>query len=640
MIKKSMLFLFSGLGFFASILLYAGASDFRSSIQVNLGAKVNHLAVNQDRFLISLDKANQKLKFFDTWNWRNISAFDIKSLGSGDTVEWIAVGQSKTLYLAGGSKRKIGWLNLADLDSLEFGESVSGLTLEGTTTLPYSISGQAWVIESSTAECLFVPADTGSRYHLYRLYFQDGVLKNQAEYMNTLNVSSIHFTASKEYVFARYYSGVFGAQLSAYQCSLAYTPTVLDPTSFPSILALGIDEYGEKLISSDTTTLAPKLKAYKVYKQPSPSKMLDFDLINDFNLSHPAKQLWVKKFYGEEEVLVFFREEGDFRALALNGNTLPASGDRLVGSFSDTSFWLAESSSADGYLYLAVEDSKTVSVITANPRVYNLNLLSGATIITEPGGVIESDTFRIRFNYDKGRYYYLADCPDFAIKHNDCEKTLSYGSLGSANTVEIILSALALNDGKHNLGVFVRDSTSSPLHQGRNAIQAEIDLAPPPQNFSLKFGDEKIIIEFKSPNVADLAEYIVYYGTNDSAPLDQPELLDDTGGDGEPNSPITISYPQPNKEYKIVVYNLVNGTTYYAQIRTEDKGGKYAISERKNTIPQEVQTPSEMAGEKGGFNCLGSIAGTKRELKASEFVIWVCPAIVLLIIKIRLRRRR
>jgi len=554
-------------------------------------------------------------------------------------VEWIAVGQSKTLYLAGGSKRKIGWINLTDLDDLEFGESVSGLTLEGTTTLPYSISGKALVIESSTAECLFIPADTGSKYHLYRLYFQDGVLTNRAEYLNDLNVSSLKLTASREYVFARYYSGIFGAQLTAYQCSLAYTPTVLDPTVFPSILAFSIDEYGEKLITSDTTTPTPKLKAYKVFKQSPPSEMLNFVAINDFNLSHPAKQLWVKKFSSEQEVLVFFREEDDFRALALNGNTLPASGDRLVNSFSDTTFWLAESSSADGYLYLAPEDSKTVSVITANPRVYNLTLLSGATIISEPGGVIESDTFRIRFNYDEGRYYYLADCPDFSIKHNDCEETLSYGSLGSANTVELILSALTLNDGKHNLGVFVRDSTSSPFHQGRNAIQAEIDLAPPPQNFSLKFGDEKIIIEFQSPNLSDLAEYIVYYGTNDSAPLDQPELLDDTGGDGDPVSPITI-LPQPNKEYKIVVYNLVNGTTYYAQIRTEDKGGKFSISQRKNTIPQEVQTPSEMAGEKGGFNCLGSIAGTKRELKASEFVIWVSPVIFLLIIKIRLRRRR
>jgi len=76
--KKSFFLLFSALGLFISLFLYAGVADYSSQRQVNLGAKINHLAVNQDRFLISLDKSNQKLKFFDSWNWRNISTLDIR----------------------------------------------------------------------------------------------------------------------------------------------------------------------------------------------------------------------------------------------------------------------------------------------------------------------------------------------------------------------------------------------------------------------------------------------------------------------------------------------------------------------------------------------------------------------------------
>ena len=186
------------------------------------------------------------------------------------------------------------------------------------------------------------------------------------------------------------------------------------------------------------------------------------------------------------------------------------------------------------------------------------------------------------------------------------------------------------------MGIFVRDNAG---HQGRQAVKVSINLPPRAQDFSLKFGDEKIFIKFKSQSAQDIARYIIYYGTNSSAPLDQPELLDNTGGDGNPPSPLIINQPEPRKDYELKITGLTNGQRYYVQILTEDTSGLTSLSERKSTIPQETITLTEMEGEEGGFDCLGSISPVIAP-SPSEVSLGLIPLALLLGLKIFQRRKK
>ena len=130
--------------------------------------------------------------------------------------------------------------------------------------------------------------------------------------------------------------------------------------------------------------------------------------------------------------------------------------------------------------------------------------------------------------------------------------------------------------------------------------------------------------------------------------LKDESILFDTGGDGDPASPIIISNPEPGHKYEIKVVNLINGQTYCVQIVTEDSSGQKSISLRKTITPQETFTLTEMEGEEGGLDCLGSvnqgraIEPTERlsgEMGA-ELALLFLPLFVLMGWKIRLRRKK
>jgi len=616
--------------------LRAEVGDFAFRTDLPFSAPISDLVVAQDRFIIALDSSGEKLCFFDTWNWELLAG--ATALSTGATVSELALSpDGNKLYLAyqDGSLR---FLELEDFFSLDFSQSFSqsqlsfGTTIDAFSGNPLKAISVIKDQDTQNRDCVFLAFEQSGVWSLNWMILEGETLISSGDTALLKNVSNLELAQNSRSLFIKYWDNLSYTYLEAYQCfsnslgnKIQYYS--LDQISGEEFQGLGIDENGTRLVLGNLT--ARQLWLYQIEETLSG---IQGDYQDAFALSNPADQLWVKLISAETNLPVFYNQQGFLKAVSVDDNFQFQGPEVEVPDFSTSSpLILADSSSADGYLYFAPQDSSTVSVISANPGIYNLTL--------DPGTTVEQEQFKISFETDDTeKYYTISTCARFAISPGECEKTIAQGEITTSPTT-ITITSSRVGEGEFILGIFVRDAHSSPYHQARTATKISINLPPRAQDFSLKFGDEKIFIKFKSQPAQDIARYIIYYGTNSSAPLDQPELLDDTGGDGNPPSPLIINQPEPGKDYELKITGLTNGERYYVQILTEDTSGLNSLSERKSTIPQETITLTEMEGEAGGFDCLGSLLPGVKSNPAPAGLLLI-PLVLLVVLKIIQRRKR
>jgi len=610
-----------GLGGLFSLRAEVGDFAFRTNLPFS--APVSDLVVAQDRFLIALDSSRQELIFFDTWNWEEMTPSPALELG-GSVVAMDLNPSASRLYLAY-TDGTIRWIELDPIYLLEFGDPISSASLqieEGTTIFSGNTINDLLVIQNwdeAGVDCLFMEIKEGETSSLNWAMIRGESISNSGGPLIT--GSSVELTKTDYRLYTKHYYDI-NTFFNSFICESSYTSQFQIAYESDNFQGLDVEDYNFSLVTGNKD--AKEIWLYDAYTG-------DFE--DSYKLiSQAPNQIWVKRIYGEEGVLVFFNEEGILKAIKIiSYHKFQTEAPVQILDFNTTELLImADASSEDGYLYFAPQGSSTVSVISANPGIYNLTL--------DPGTTIEQEQFKISFETDTGKYYTISTCAQFAISPGECEKTIAQGEITTSPTT-ITITSSEVGEGEFILGIFVRDAYLLSYHQARTATKIIINLPPLAQDFSLKFGDEKIFIKFKSQSAQDIARYIIYYGTNDSAPLDQPELLDDTGGDGNPPSPLIINQPEPGKDYELKITGLTNGERYYVQILTEDTSGLNSLSERKSTIPQETITLTEMEGEEGGFDCLGSISPVIAP-SPSEVSLGLIPLALLLGLKIFQRRKK
>jgi len=612
----------------AALALLSGAAraapkDFSIASSISAAGNVDELAVSNDRFVITLDKSNKRLSFIDSWNWRLAG-----SISLGTTVEAMALNprQDRLYFAAPG--QKLRWMNLGSLASVPFNRSPdsSSLALQsGVTVLTGATIEQLAVIQpsgSTATDCVLLTALRSGIYELDWLTLADaGIVAKDGPLFQS--VTEIELSSAPYLLLAK--NSIYGTtNIYSYYCTDSQVrennPVILQPFDSGGI-AINHDE--SQFVISLAGTSAVNLSLFD----------LEGNLLDDFELSTTVvvDKIWFENFSAEPNPLVLFGQTNTLKALPVVSSAFGTTATAF--SLATVPSSLAASSSVDGYVYVGSGGTSSVSILTPNPWVSNLKV--------NYTGKITADTFKLSFNYSaSGHSFTISECPSFSISPANCRAKLDSGSLDGSGSAERELSSRDLGDGEHVLGVFVNDN-KSPVHQGRNALQLSIDLVPPPQKFKLDFGDSKLIISFKSPDINDLAKYEIYYGTNGSAPEDQPEQLDDTGGSGEPVSPIIIENPEPDHDYEKVVKNLTNGTLYYAQIVTTDNSGNVVLSERQSTMPQPVMSFTDKTHDEGGFSCkMASAPEFAARGNLPEMVLVFSPLLFMLALKIKSRRKR
>jgi len=610
--------------------------------EMGIGKPVHGIEVSKNRFVVMLNRNAEHLYFVDSWNWRLLNP------AGADTVQLNGSVSSMDLNYSGGrvyfayQSGAVKWMDIDPLFSLGFNQALNPADIHiepgATVASGSTVLGQIVALQdsdSASMDCVFVELIHNGTSSLAWLL----VSENSVEEYGFITDSAgrnFEMAKSRKRLFVKSEDALGYSRLFAYRCfsnQLAnnIVSDDLEINAFYAYQGLGANSNGQVLIVGNQDLA--ELWSYEVTEGIAGNLIALPATAYDRLSAIPAGRIWINKISAETDTFVFFTQANTLMLSSLNKNTaeFKAEDPHLIKNFSAGQLLMASSSSRDGYLYASPEGADTVSIITANPIISNLSLARGGTVTTE--------TFKIKFNTDvTNSFYTVAECPNFAISPSGCGATLATGEL-KGTTAEVFINSRDLGDGTHILGVFVRDRYSAPYHQGRNALRVKIDLPPPPQEFEMGFGDQKIFIKFHSPDLKDLKKYVIYYGTNCNAGFYKPGEIDKTGGNGDPASPIEIKDPEPDKDYEKVVEKLNNGTQYCAQVVLIDTAGNKSYSERNYATPEQTKGPSDEAGEKGGLDCLGDISSKPKHASASEMLLLILPLIIVMILKIRLRSK-
>ena len=613
--------------------------------QINITGPNKELAVGKNRFVIGLDKAASQLHFLDTWNWRvlNPAGSDTVSL-SGNAVA-MDINQSGDRLYFSYQNGWVKWMDLAPLHTLGFNPELDPTDLHiepgATVTSGSTVLNRIMAIQDSDSasfDCVFVELKEGDTSSL-RGMLVNGNSVEKPSLANLLDkVTNLELAKSQKSLFVKYEDPAGTTHFSGYKCfSLTHSGVVVGDGLttqisgvFKGIAASG---NGNLLIVGDHDSA--QLWPYRIQRQADDSLLAALGTLFDLPGSVPVDQIWLTKISGEgaNHNLAFFSQGRNLKLWPLRGDSVEFGNTVTpIENFPDAPLILASSSPEDGYIYVAPANSETVSIITANPWISNL-----ATSASEP---ILTETFKLKFSTNRpNSFFTVLPCTAFSVSPSGCGDELASGQL-DGSTANITIASRDLGEGTHILGVFLRDRFAAPFHQGRDALRVNIDLPPPPQQFDLGWGDQRIFIKFKSPDVTDLKKYKIYYGTNCAAGFYKPGHIDASGGNGDPPSPIIIKDPERDHDYEKVVENLVNGTTYCAQIVTGDTAGNQSVSERNSATPEKTKTPSQDAGEKGNISC--SVRGPlpPGAPARSDLILLLLPLAAALMLKIKLRSRR
>jgi len=605
----------------------ASSSDFKNRFEIGTTTSPDRLAVAGDRFVIALDLGAQSLTFIDTWNWAVCGSL---SLGSTAEIKHMAINPSQTtLYLASdnGNIRKI---DLTALPDTPFNGPLPTLSLEPATTffssdnlIDISVISPTG---SSTVDCLFVQIQRESSEELsWAIFGSDTVLLTAPTPLLTAD-TIIEASASPNLLLAKYFSTPLAETiLYGYRCQpYEFEPIYIAPLTLDNggdhFRGIAINQSNDKFVIGNIGNPAGSLANLELY---SLDQLLWNTWLDQFDVSTTKTfmPLLFKNFISEAEPVLFFARDEDYtlNVLELAGDTAFSEAGSTV-KFSAVIRNLTGSSAADGFVYASLVNSSTVNVITPNPFVKKLST----------SGAITTDNFTLTINYDNSGprpplTYIVAECPVFSISPDGCSRIIvnNQALVGAGGTENVVLSSQDVGECSHILGVFVQDGNTPAKHQGRNAIEVSVDIPPLAQDFDLGFWDQTIIFEFTAQDLCDLASFEIHYG-------DSPAPPPSGGAPGNPPSPIIISNADPGKDYRIEIKGLVNGTVYYGQIITKDKAGNSSASKIKQTMPQPVETHTDIVHEKGGFSCAISPGPGDPSARASDLALLLCPLVMLL----------
>ena len=619
---------------------FAASSDFKIQTEIDMGATIDSLVVSNDRFVITLSKTGRSLTFLDTWDWSIDGAVTL-----GNTVDTMAISPSGTRPYFSTTAKKIAWMDISSLSSTPFDGLIrtDSFSLSPVTNgVSYGSTGISEIdviqtLDNPDVDCVFLKLKSLSNtYNLASSIIKNGTALTNNNTWYGPNISNLQISAAQTRLFTINTTKVISTNstLDGYQCTsnqLGYAAIIasqgmlslLNPNQF---LGVGVDQTGAQLVVGET--VSKSLQLYQI-TNPVGQPLTALPLVDSYTVKNTPTPIWVKDFATEPNPMVLFGQTAvNLYILPMIQYGFTSGKPDPIHTFTSSPLLLANSSTTDGYLYVAQNSGNSFSLLTANPWVYDL----GTTAPTPVCG----ETFSIQFSYTNGGSYVIADCPNFAVNSSQCTKTVAQGSLSSSQT-PIVINSSVVGGGDHILGVFVSDSRT-PAHTGRSAIPISIALPPEINNYKLQFGNKRIMISFKTASVNASTVYTIYYGTNGNAPPDNPEQISATGGDGNPKAPIVINNPQANRDYSYTIENLTNDQTYYAQIVAVDNCGNKKVSDRKSTVPRLTFTLTDLVGETGG--CGLGASGAGRAANAADLVLLACPLLILLILKIKIRSKR
>jgi hypothetical protein len=600
----------------------ADVADYHSPAAYVVGDSVTDLAVTPDgRFVLVLDSASWSLRFLDTWDFTVLAGGTaVVSLddGGGDPPLCLAVSANSGYAYAGIEDGYVAIINLSVLD-----DRLPGGTLAAEPPVTYfEVSANGNPVEYITV----APDKDGGKTNDYVLF---GVPLDQRMYWvmfsagQAQTVSRVAFNAVNPLVHTTLGLATGGA--FAYNLYSLSNETYLLPVTCSdsnhmcaeaSVTPLNLSGLGSNL---KFRGLAAGANAGD-YVLAGNTTERSLWLIDTQDLSAMAVSDTVTVNIQPFEIAVVGEKTTGQKipptALAVNDQIENAgvdisTMDLLFGTV-DYGTWptditsIAASNSVDRFAYVGRNGiSGLVDVFTANPWVDALTA-STVTVQDTSGGstATVTDGFTLGFtiiSLDPGKITYKI----YQDESFGQWTSLVAGSSTFRDTPVneyIGVSAAGLNECENILTVVTEDTNE---RKGRMAIVVDVDTVPPPQGFTLDFGDRKLIYDFDARgDVCDLAGYQIYYGTTVGV-SDYNGLIN--------NSSLFDSPPAiPNQNFSDEITGLTNGMTYWVWVVIFDEKGNLHMGSPQSGIPQPTTTLTEMTDEDGGVNCLPAVSGGKR----------------------------
>ena len=233
--------------------------------------------------------------------------------------------------------------------------------------------------------------------------------------------------------------------------------------------------------------------------------------------------------------------------------------------------------SMDGYVYVATSGG-SINVITSNPQV---------TFTTAAPNEVSSSNFTFGFTPDVGGNYQvrLNDLNENGAINTSTGTLLASGSASADIETIVTIDVEDLVEGDNLIHVFVGD-------KGRNGFV--ITASPPPatpEGFKLKFGDQRIFVEFRSVE-GDVESYNIHFGSSPTSLTGVSGLV----------SPVSVEHPEEaNQLITEVLEPIANGQTVYVQVAAVNSAGEEGEpTEILSETTEETVGLLDLLGEDGG----------------------------------------
>jgi len=574
----------------------AAITDFRipEGAEFSVGGTPGRLAVTpDDRFVLILDETNKAVKVLDTWNFAILPGSI--SLSATATPVSIAIAPDGNTAYVTMTDKKISKLDISGLPDLGLNEtlSITPTPMDLTFTDPLG-DIRVLPLQGSTPpdSCVFVIDGDSLEW------FQAGDTAPTLTNITPNNCQAREVEGAGKYAHLLCDDRATSVNATLYQFDCigtgAHDVTVAALTLGASgaIRGLSLAADQEWLLAGDTTSQDIIL----IDSEPS---TVGTDTVGRAFVNTTLQDILSTDF-ASDNPLGFVLGSDTLTLLEMDTTPDTFAGDTVLPLPILGGGYLARSSPEDQYVYLSLAGGDTVAVVTANPWVE----ISSATLT--PGDTTGQGTLNITFTAS----LLSGSTAKYEIKKATAFKagtaiTNGTGTLSDGETVTKTLELTGLTEGQNVISVEVTASSRT----GRDAAAITGGCAVTPVNFSLDFGTEKLIVQFKGLNCSNIERYEIYYGTNCGVDVLDYASIDDPGGDGRPPSPIILDNPDPGEEIREVVEGLQNGETYCVQIVTVDDSGNKVASVRKSILVEKALTLTDLADEDGGYDCFGIGSG-------------------------------
>ncbi len=609
------------------------ARKFRFLEGIDVGAQVTDLAVTpDDRYVLAVASSSQTMKVVDTWDFSLVEGATI-NVGEGEASPMcIAVSPYGGYAYAGLDSGDVAIIDLAALyellpyEELEEAPAVSymkveqGLPVNRIAAIPdVNLSNDDVYLLMGTVQWLYWVRLTGG-----------GEPGQPTSWSNSHEVVALDAATTRG--FELFYDGG-NYKLQTITCSGSCGPLQTDsfkPASGDTLqeiaakpgnanfsITANISE--SKLMLIDTWP-ADSMQVGDSLEDSSFSSVTDLELLGGTTLvDSTVRRSQAVTIHGGTGVTVTELEDDN----TFSGNTLKLQSTEEEGAtviFSS----IAASSPADGYVY-AGSEAGYVYPLTMNPEVVGLTA-------TPPLPVTASKGTTVKFQLDM-EVLGLIDYNVYeSLTFNDWGNSITSGTIEKVEKGDSVTFGLK-SDDLEECGNVITVIADKDGNKGRDAITIYKDTKPPKPSFSLGFGDRKIYVKFTASFLCDLDRYEIFYGSASGGTVLDSYTALESNYDKK-----TIPEPLAGEDIEKVIKSLTNGVRYYVYLVVFDESENYAISDRKSTVPDKVATFTELAGEDGGVDCLGSVAGG-RALGPAKLAGLVAPLLVAGLLLFAVRRR-